>query len=346
MPIRPDQLDRVLASDARLWVVAGEEPLVIEESVDRVRGALRERGFATREQMQADGRFDWDALHAACASPSLFAEQRILELRVDGLDAKAATALQEAFDNAGSDTAILVIAGAIDGRARKTKWYTALEAAAQLVYAWPVRDDEMPSWIEARLRQRGVRAQRESVAAIAACAEGHLLAAAQIVDQLCALHGADAEPLDAEAVWALGADMARFDPFSLMDRVFAGDAAGALRAARALRRAGTELPAITGGLAFVLRQWHGAQRAFARSGDTRAAAQSARVFGPRARHLERALQRTRPGHVQALLRWLSEIDTAAKQGAATAAWDDLLTWTSVASGAVSPGFLPKAIWKN
>lgn len=347
MPIRPDQLEPALRKPGRFWVVAGDEPLLIEESVDQVRTALRAQGFAQREQMHADGSFEWDSLAGEVASPSLFAELRLLEIRCPGaLDAKAAAALSQAAGAAGDDVALLVIAGAHDSRVRKTKWFSNLDSTAQVVYAWRVGTDEAPAWISKRLQARGLRADRAAVEAIAACSEGHLLAAAQLVDQLKALMGNNGESVTAERVWELGADMARFDPFSLMDRVFAGDASGALRAARQLRRDGTELPAITGGLAFVVRQWHAAQRAYARSGDVTSAARSGGVFGPRARHLGQALRRGRAGQVQALLRWLAEIDTAAKQGQGNAAWDELLTWCSVASGAVSPGFLPRALCKT
>lgn len=346
MPIRPDQLDAALSKPGKAWLVAGEEPLLIEEAADRIRGALRSQGFAEREQIAADGKGDWDALHATVTAPSLFASQRIVEMRCDSLDAKAAAALRAAMGSGGDDVALLLITGALDSRARKTKWFRELDAELSVVYAWRVAHQEFPRWIEQRLRARELRASREAVEAIASCSEGHLLAAAQLVEQLRALQGTKDEALDAEAVWALGADMARFDPFALMDRVFAGDGAGAVRAARSLRRGGTELPAITGGLAFVLRQWAEAQRAYARSGDARAATKAARIFGPRAQLLERALARSRAGHIQGLLRWLAEIDTAAKQGMATAAWDDLLTWCGVASGAIAPGFLPRSLCRT
>lgn len=346
MPIRPDQLDAALRTPARAWIVAGEEPLLVEESADRVRGALRAEGFAEREQIPGEGKGDWDALYATLSAPSLFASRRIVEMRCEGLDGRGAAALTAAAEHAGEDAALLVVTGAFDSRTRKTKWFGELDRGFALVYAWRVASEELPRWIEQRLQARGLRASREAVAAIVACSEGHLLAAAQLIEQLRALQGREPAPLDADAVWALGADMARFDPFSLMDRVFAGDGAGAVRAARSLRRGGTELPAITGGLAFVLRQWHEAQSAFARSGDARAATRSAKVFGPRARALERALGRSRAGHVQGLIRWLAEIDSAAKRGQAAAAWDDLLTWCSVASGAISPGFLPRSLCKT
>ena len=346
MPIRPDQLDSALRTPRRVWIVAGEEPLLVEESADRVRSALRAEGFAEREQIPAEGKGDWDALHATLSAPSLFASQRIVEMRCDSLDGRAAAALKGAAAHAGGDAALLLISGALDVRARKTKWYNELDRDFGLVYAWRVDSQEFPRWIEQRLQARGLRGSREAVAAIASCSEGHLLAAAQLIEQLRALQGRESVPLEADAVWALGADMARFDPFSLMDRVFAGDGAGAVRAARSLRRGGTELPAITGGLAFVLRQWHQAQVAYARSGDVRAATKAAHIYGPRAQSLERALVRSRAGHLQGLMRWLAEIDSAAKRGQAAAAWDDLLTWCGVASGAISPGFLPRSLCKT
>lgn len=344
--LRPEQIGNADPS-ARLWVVAGDEPLLIEECTDDIRRRLREAGFDERSVAHVDRHFDWDGFAVECASPSLFAPRRLFELRFQAaLDARSAAAMRGASDAAGPDCAVLAVAGALDGRARKTKWFRELDAATALVYCWRIRPDAMTGWLRDRLTSTGLRHDPGVPEAIAACSEGNLLAAAQLVRQLGALHEDRSRPLGVAEVHALGADMAQFDPFSLMDAAFAGDAAGALRAVRGLRRRGAELPAVTGGLAYVLRQWAGAQQQYARSGDPMAAARSAGIFPPRAQKLAAALQRSKLGVVQGLQRWLADIDHQAKRGQSSAAWDDLITWTAVASGAVRPDFLPRALCKT
>ena len=65
-----------------LYVVAGEEPLIIQESLDALRAAARKQGFSERQVLDADARFDWSQLTQAAASLSLFASRRLIEVNL------------------------------------------------------------------------------------------------------------------------------------------------------------------------------------------------------------------------------------------------------------------------
>ncbi len=53
----------------------------MQEALDAIRAAARAKGFAEREVLDAERGFDWQRLLDTCNTPSLFAPQRIVELR-------------------------------------------------------------------------------------------------------------------------------------------------------------------------------------------------------------------------------------------------------------------------
>lgn len=341
MPLKPEQLSATLARRcAGVIVLAGDEPLFVEEAADTVRRVARDEGYDEREVHHLDGGDDWGRLHDACASGSLFAQRRIVEARCQNLDAAAAGALCEIGSRAGDDLLVLVIAGALDSRARKAKWFSRLDAEATVVYAWGLRSQDYSRWIGDRLRAARLRADAAAVALLCERTEGNVQAAAQLIRQLSLL--APDGQVDATLVAEVSSDVARFDPFVVMDMVFAGEAARAVRGVRRLREEGVELPALVPGIAYVTRQWHGALIHLARNGDPSAASRAVGMFPPRSTALMRALGRSRPAQVQRLLRQLAAIDTASKRGGADAAWNDLITWVSSAAKPDMTGFLVQA----
>ncbi len=86
MQLRADQLDSHLARGklAPLYVVSGDEALLAIEAQDAIRSAARKAGFTERTVVHADGRSDWSTILGAAQGMSLFAERRILEIRLPG----------------------------------------------------------------------------------------------------------------------------------------------------------------------------------------------------------------------------------------------------------------------
>src|SRR5690606_41871360 len=99
-------------------------------------------------------------------------------------------------------------------------------------------------WLESRMRQRGVRADRAAVQRLAERVQGNLLAAAQEVDKLALLAGEGT--LDAARMEALVADAARFGVFRLVDAALGGQAAQATRTLAGLRGEGGAVAARVG----------------------------------------------------------------------------------------------------
>ena len=256
MKLAPAQLAKHLQGGlAPVYIVSGDDPLLCQEAADAIRSAARQQGFDERQVFSADASFDWGTLLQAGASMSLFAEKRLLELRLPSGKPgdKGAAALIEYCSRPAEDTLLLVSLPKLDGSAQKTKWGKALVEGpqTQFVQIWPVDANQLPQWIRQRLSQAGLSASQDAVELIAARVEGNLLAAAQEVEKLKLM--AEEGQITVETVQAAVADSARFDVFGLVDAVLNGDAAHALRMLEGLRGEGVEPPVILWALARELR---------------------------------------------------------------------------------------------
>ncbi len=263
MKIRSDQLAGHLA--ARLlpaYLVSGDEPLLVGEAADAIRQKARQGGYAEREVFFVERSFDWNSLRAACQSLSLFATRRILEVKMPsgkaGVD--GAKALVEVVENPPPDTLLVIITEQLDRDALKSSWVIAIEEQAAWVQVWPVKIDELPRWIAARMARAGLQADADAAQLLAERVEGNLLAAHQEIEKLAMLYPGGT--IDAAAVRLAVANSARYDIFQLSDAALNGDAARALRILAGLRSEGTEAPLILWALAKELRSlWQGQMRA-------------------------------------------------------------------------------------
>lgn len=221
-----------------IYVISGEEPLQIIEAADAIRAAARAQGYTERAVMHVESGFEWPMLLATAQGMSLFAERRIIELRITGTKVgdEGARVLTEYARSAPEDNLLLVTMGKPDRQ--PPKWLAALEAAGAMIQIWPVDHGQLPGWIRRRMHGRGLQGTPEAVQLLADRVEGNLLAAAQEIDKLRLLHGEG--HLDAEQIAASVADSARFNNFELLDAALAGDGVRAVRILNGLRAEGEE----------------------------------------------------------------------------------------------------------
>ncbi|MFZ3182838.1 MAG: DNA polymerase III subunit delta [Pseudomonas sp.] len=256
MKLNPAQLSKHLQGNlAPVYVLSGDEHLLCQEAADSIRGAARSQGFSEREVFDVDKSFDWGLLYQAAASLSLFADKRLIELRISSGKPgdKGASALLDYLARPPEDTVLLLSLPKLDGSTQKTKWAKALidSPHSQFVQIWPVESGQLPQWIRQRLAQAGLAASPEAIELIAARVEGNLLAAAQEIEKLKLL--AENGQIDATTVQAAVADSARFDVFGLIDAALNGEAAHSQRMLEGLRGEGVESPVILWALARELR---------------------------------------------------------------------------------------------
>ena len=228
-----------------VYLLAGEEHLLLLEAADALRARARELGYIEREVLDAEGSYDWNEFSMAAASMSLFSSRRVIDLRLPGgrPGKDGAAAIVEYCERPPPDT-VLLITCTQWSKQHETAWVAAVEKIGTFVPVWPLKPHELPDWIAQRMARRGLKPDRDAIAELAERIEGNLLAAAQEIDKLVLLHGD--KPLDAATLEDLVADSARFDVFRLADAALAGDGARALRVLAGLRAEGEQVPGLMG----------------------------------------------------------------------------------------------------
>lgn len=325
MKLPPAQLGKHLqGSLAPVYVVSGDEHLLCQEACDAIRAACRQQAFSERQALSVESGFDWGQLLEAGANLSLFAERRLLELRIPSGKPgdKGAAALLHYLARPAEDTVLLISLPKLDGSTQKTKWAKALIDGkdVQFLQVWPVDAAQLPQWIRQRLSQAGLAADQEAVELIAARVEGNLLAAAQEIEKLKLL--AEDGRVTADTVQAAVADSARYDVFGLIDAALQGHPEHSLRMLEGLRGEGIEAPVILWALARELRLLANIAQQYAQGVPLERAFSQARppVWDKRRPLVSKALQRHDVAGWQRLLMAAQLIDEQIKGQAEGDPW--------------------------
>ncbi len=237
-----------------MYLVSGDEPLQLGESVDAIRRRARALDFQERIVFEVDKSFDWNRIQEEAANMSLFASKKIIELRLGNLKPgrDGGAYLIDYAGQVNTDILLLISCGKLDKKTQQTKWYKAVDKAGATLAVWPIEATRLPDWIQQRFRQQGKRIDVSSAELIAQRVEGNLLAASQEIKKLCLL--ATDEHVSTELVSQAVVDSARFDVFSMMDAVFSGDQQRAIRMLYSFKTEGVEPMAIYGAVMWSLRQ--------------------------------------------------------------------------------------------
>ena len=306
-----------------IYLIAGVEPLRVLEAADAVRAQARASGCNEREVFEADARdFDWSALAMSFGSMGLFSTQRLIELRLPtGKPGKEGAAVISEFCAEPPAGVTLLITTGDWSKSHAGKWSEAIAKVGHVAIAWAVKPHELVDWVERRLRAKGVRADRDAVAQLAARVEGNLLAAAQEVDKLALL--AEGRILDAAAMQSLVTDAARFDVFRLTDAALNGQPAQVSRVLAGLRAEGEVVVALLGMVVRELQMAEKLAQVQARGGNVSSEFRALRIWDSKQALYLRALKRHDAPHWSRFLAQAGQVDRIAKGRASGDAWQML-----------------------
>jgi DNA polymerase-3 subunit delta len=325
MQLRAEQLDAHLKGAlAPLYVLHGDEPLLVIEAADAIRAAARAQGFSEREVLVVTQYFKWSALAEAACNMSLFGGDKLIDLRIPtgkpGREGSDALARYAANPPAGTIT--LVTLPLMDWKAKKSSWFAALiESGVELELNAPGLS-RLPAWLAGRLARQQQSATPEALEFMASHVEGNLLAANQEVMKLALLHPPG--ELSLEQVRNAVMDVARYDVDDLRQALLAGDAARAGRLLDGLRAEGVAAPLVLWIIVAELRVLATARAEMdaGRSADDALAA--ARIFGARQSPYKRALQRLSAAATRTALMQAARLDRMIKGVARGDVWDEFL----------------------
>ncbi|NOT11249.1 MAG: DNA polymerase III subunit delta [Methylococcaceae bacterium] len=224
MRLKPEQLSASLQKRlVPVYLITGDEPLQMGELADAIRKTARQQGYESREVISVDNGFAWGQLSFSANSLSLFAEKKIIDLRIPsgapGVD--GSKALIAYCERLPEDNLLLITAGKIASSAFKSRWLETVDKTGIIVQVWPLESHDLLRWLQQRMQQRGLSTEPEGIKILASKIEGNLLAAAQEIEKLYVLYGEG--KLSAQQILDVVADSSRYDVFKLVDALLAQD---------------------------------------------------------------------------------------------------------------------------
>lgn len=326
MNLRPDQLGSLLAKPlAPLWVLHGNEPLLVLEAADAIRAAARRQGYEERETLVVGQGFKWDSLTLAAGNMSLFGGAKLIDLRIPGgkPGRDGGEALQRYAAALPAQTLTLITLPELDWQARKTSWFKALADTGNALELNAPERERLPDWIARRLAAQDQSAPADALAFIADHVEGNLLAAHQEILKLGLLHPTGALTLDQIQDAVL--NVARYDIDTLRQAVLEGDPARCARLLEGLRGEGAAPPLVLWALANETRSLATLRAGQDEGQPLTALFKAERVFDERRKQaISRALPRLSSALLRAALMHAARIDRMIKGLVPGDVWDEFL----------------------
>ncbi len=172
---------------APIYLLTGDEPFQLIEAIDSIRKTAQQQGYLERQIIDASGRFDWSELTIQATTMSLFAEKRLIELRMNkvNLGISGSKALIEYCQNLPTDVILLISMPKCNASQKKSKWFKTIDSKGIIVQIWELTGASLVDWIWQRMQAKSLQVTDRQVAVLLATkVEGNLLAAAQEIEKL------------------------------------------------------------------------------------------------------------------------------------------------------------------
>ena len=325
MQLKGEQLASHLERELKpVYVVYGDEPLLVIEAADAIRAVARRKGFDEREVLTAISGFNWNDLHHATGNMSLFGGRKLIDLRIPtGKPGReGGKALQDYCARPSPDALLLVTLPGLDWTEEKATWLKALTDAGVAVKLIPPNLAELPAWIASRLRRQQQKAGNEALRFIAERVEGNLLAAHQEIQKLGLLYPEG--ELSLQQIQEAVLNVARYDLDGLREALLSGDVARLTRTLDGLQQEGEAPPLVLWAMTEEVRALAQVKAGQKQGQPVDALLKDARVWGARQALFKRALPRIDEATANAALADAARIDRMIKGIGGGDIWDEFL----------------------
>ncbi len=289
MKIKAEQLRAQLNKHTHpIYLISGDEPLIVEESGDLIRQHLKTQGFNEREVLHVESGFKWEYLLECANALSLFAENRLIEIRLGSqkINKAAGKIIQEYVAHAPPENVLLIIADKIDAAGKKSAWFKSIEQAGVVIEIWPVESQQLPSWLKSRAAALNIQLNDEAISILCDRIEGNLLAAKQELDKLQLLKS-DAL-LTADDIISAVSDNSRYDVFALVDAFILGQTERSLKILQVLKHEGVEASIILWAISREIRLLHNIKTGINQGASYESLCTKHRVWGKKKQSLKQA----------------------------------------------------------
>lgn len=323
MKIKLEQLQQNLNNKlAPVYLISGDEYLLVQETCDVIRSAAAAAGFTERIILSVEKNFDWQELAIKASNISLFSEQNLLELRLNtSPGTTGANTLIAYMQKPPEDKILLIITEKLDASQQKTKWFKAIDSRGIVIQVWPLDITKLPQWITQRMRQKGLTTTAEGINLLAEFVEGNLLAATQEIEKLHLLYGIG--QLTVQQIAASIADNARFNVFDLADSILKNERGKTIRILRNLQAEKIEPVLILWAISKEIRSL-ASMRSLIEQGDSaEMVMQKYHVWAKRKSFIKNTLQKYKSDYLHKIMQSCAQIDRIIKGAEPGNSWDEM-----------------------
>lgn len=325
--IYPEQLGAQLQHGLRAcYLLLGNEPLLLQESLDTLRQHARQHGFEERHSFTLDNRTDWDTIFDCAQAMSLFSARQIIELTLpeSGPGAHNSDPLVTLAGMLHPDILLLIQGGKPTRAQENSKWFKALsQQNATLVSCQTPELAQLPRWVSQRARALKLQLDEPALNLLCHCYEGNLLALGQALERLRLLFP-DGK-LSLPRVESAVNQSAHFTPYHWLDALLEGKTKRALRILEQLKNEDVEpvilLRTLQRELQLVLQFHQQMQRGI----PLRSLFDQHKVWQNRRPLLTHALQRLTLPQLTVLFTQLAALERSVKQDYSSNPWPALQT---------------------
>jgi DNA polymerase-3 subunit delta len=325
MAISSEDVPRHLASGLKpLYVVFGDALLLAIEATDSICAAARSAGYTERETFIAEQHFKWGELRNSAQSLSLFAERKIIDLRIPSgkPGVEGGQALQDYVTKLSPDILTLISLPKLDWTAQKSQWFGALQQHGVIISVDDIPRNALPRWIAGRLKRQEQSTDEATLEFLADRCEGNLLAAFQEIKKLALLFPAG--PLSFEQIKDAVMDVARYDIFKLSEAMLNGNAVRYTRILDGLRAEGTATVLVLWTVSEDIRTLGKVLQAVQYGASLSNALRDMRVRKDKQALIEHAVRRLKFPHIERAILQAARLDKIIKGLRQGDVWDELL----------------------
>lgn len=239
-----------------MYFLAGNELLLVEESVALIASEAETYGFAEIERVEIAQPDDWYSLLADASGRSLFAEKRLFDVRLtkNVFTSKVQTALEKWIQDVNGETILILRGWSWDYRFRNAAWFKSISALATTVIIDAVPAAKLSPWIRDRAQALGLKLSNEAIAGLSDLTDGNLYAAQQELEKLRLIFLNEDTVVGIEELTRINWSIS--GAFDLVDAACNGNVNKLSTMLAAVRREGAQPLFLVGALGSQLRKYH------------------------------------------------------------------------------------------
>ena len=222
------------------YLLSGDEPLLIQESLDLIRSAAAKVGFNSKEIYNQRDSFDWNEVSSSMNNLSLFSEKKILEIRLDSLrlGRPGSASILDVLKNSNDDVLIIISCPKLDKAANSSKWIKYIKEIGGIIQVWPIKGNQLKFWLKNKFREKNLTITQGAIDLLIDRVDGNLLAASQAVEKISLSY--QEKEINDKTINAAISDDSRYNVFQLIDMALQGKLQLCLKILSKLKNEGTD----------------------------------------------------------------------------------------------------------